>query len=96
MTVLVEYYRSFAVIFCKCKNIAINVCTFYTFPIMPALCLMLSVTHYAQYCVGIVYRLVRISQYNNYYKEGNKTCINCHGSIFYIDNRTGTTYVIQK
>ena len=42
---LSRVYRSFTVIFHKCMNIAINV--FYIFPIMLALCLMLSMTHYA-------------------------------------------------
>ena len=54
MTVwLLEYvYRSFTAIFHKCMNIDINV--FYIFPIMLALCLMISMTHYAQIYACII------------------------------------------
>ena len=40
----IRVYRSFTSIFHKHMNIAINI--FYIFPIMLALCLMLSLTHY--------------------------------------------------
>ena len=44
MTVLLEYIDSFAATRHKCRNI----------PIMLTLCLMLSVTHYAQNYAGII------------------------------------------
>ena len=49
MTVLLEYIDCFATTYHKCRNIAIN-----EFYIMLALCLMLSVTHYAQNYAGII------------------------------------------
>ena len=52
MTVLLEYIDRFAATCHKCRNIAIN--EFYIFPIMLALCLMLSVTYYAQNYAGII------------------------------------------
>ena len=52
MTVLLEYIDCFAATCHKCRNIAIN--EFYIFPIMLALCLMLSVTYYAQNYAGII------------------------------------------
>ena len=51
MTVLLEYIV-FTENFHKCINIAINV--FYILPIMLALCLMLSLTDYAQKYTGII------------------------------------------
>ena len=49
MTVLLEYIDSFNGTCHKCRKIAIN-----AFPIMLTLCLMLSVTYYAQYYAGII------------------------------------------
>ena len=48
----IRVYRSFAATGHKCRNIAIN--ELYLFPIMLALCLLLSVTHYAQKYAGII------------------------------------------
>ena len=48
----IRVYRSFTENFHKCINIAIN--AFYTLPIMLALCLMVSLTHYAQNYAGII------------------------------------------
>ena len=48
----IRVYPSFAATCHKCRNVAIN--EFYIFPIMLALCLMLSVTHYAQNYAGII------------------------------------------
>ena len=46
MTVLLEYIDCLLQLVISVVNISIN--EFYIFPIMLALCLMLSVTHYAQ------------------------------------------------
>ena len=51
MTVLLEYMDCLHT-FHQCISIVINV--FYIFPIMLTLCLMLSVTHYAQNYAGII------------------------------------------
>ena len=51
VTVLLEYI-AFITIFYKCMNIAISV--LHMFPSMLALCLMLSMTHYAQNYAGII------------------------------------------
>ena len=48
----IRVYWSFTEIFHKYMSIAINV--FYIFPIVLALCLMPSMTHYAQNYAGIV------------------------------------------
>ena len=48
----ITLYQLFVPIFHKYITIVINVC--YIFPIMLALCLMLSMTHYAQYYAGII------------------------------------------
>ena len=47
--ILYRICQSFTAIFHQWMNIAAN-----TFPIMPALCLMLSVTHYAQNYAGMI------------------------------------------
>ena len=48
----IRVYGSFAATCHKCRNIAIN--EFYIFPIILALCLTLSVIHYAQNYAGII------------------------------------------
>ena len=52
MTVLLEYIDCLLQLVISVVNISIN--EFYIFPIMLALCLMLSVTHYAQNYAGII------------------------------------------
>ena len=52
MTVLLEYIDHYVATCYECRNIAIN--EFYIFPIMLALCLMLSVIYYAQNYAGII------------------------------------------
>ena len=48
----IRVYRSFAATGHKCRNIVIN--ELYLFPNMLVLCLLLSVTHYAQKYAGII------------------------------------------
>ena len=64
----IRVYRSFAAIFHKCINIAIYI--FYLFPIMLALCLMLSVSLYAQY-VGMMGWFLVIAWKNDKETIGN-------------------------
>ena len=52
MTVLLEYIDRLLQFSIKSMSIAINV--FYIFPIILALCLILSLTHYAQNYAGII------------------------------------------
>ena len=52
MTVLLEYIKSFSANFHKHMNIAINV--FHILSTILALCLMVSMIHYAQNYAGII------------------------------------------
>ena len=60
-------------------NIAINV--FYIFPIMLALCLMLSMTHYAQNYAGIIGGSLTVVVGANFTPECKKALLHVNGKV---------------
>ena len=75
----IKVYRSFAATCHSVGNVSIN--EFYIFPIMLALCLMLSVTHYAQYYAGIIGGSLHTDAHTYVYTHTCNTTHNIHRNL---------------